>query len=345
MQTCRLALVGFGNVGQGLAQILRDQGDFFGRKFGVQFLLAGISDQIKGSLYDPQGLSPGALLEAIQQSGNLAAVPAAEKGWDAMTLIDQTEADALVELSYTDLKTGQPALDHIRLALQKGRHVVTSNKGPIALRYPELARLAEEMGVEIGVEGTVLSGTPALHLGRDLLKGAIIHKIQGILNGTTNYILTQMETGASYAEALAGAQTQGYAEADPTGDVEGYDAAAKVAILSNLLMEYPLALEQVERTGITGLTRPDIEGARAAGQRWKLIGTLERAGERIVGSVRPVRLPLSHPLANVTGATNAITYTTEILGQVTLSGPGAGRKETGYAIISDLLSIYRKRNP
>jgi homoserine dehydrogenase len=211
----------------------------------------------------------------------------------------------------------------------------------VALRYAELSELARSRKLQIGVEGTVMSGTPSLHLGMELLAGAGIRRVQGILNGTTNYILTQMENGASYADALAQAQAHGYAEADPTGDVEGFDAAGKVAILSALLMDTPLRLDQVDRTGITAITSLDIEQAKAAGQRWKLIGSLEKGQAGISASVKPVRLPLEHPLANVNGATNAITYTTDLLGDVTLIGPGAGRLETGYALICDLLSIYR----
>ena len=245
-----------------------------------------------------------------------------------------------MEVSYTNLETGQPAIDHLRAALENGMHVVTSNKGPIALKYHELSTLAGDRNLKIGVEGTVMSGTPALHLGMDLLAGAGVRRVQGILNGTTNYILTQMENGASYAEALAEAQQRGYAEVDPTSDVEGFDAAGKVAILSALLMETPLALNQIDRTGITEITSADVAKAKTEGLRFKLIGSLEKRPEGVMASVKPVRLPLTHPLASVSGATNAITYTTDLLGEVTLIGPGAGRLETGFALACDLLGIY-----
>lgn len=343
MRTYRLALIGFGNVGQGLAQILQERGDMLAQRFGARFQIVAISDLLKGSLYDPDGLDPAKLLDAVRASGDLAAVAAPNRGWDALRTITDTNADAVIEISYTDLKTGQPALSHLRLALENGKHVVTTNKGPIALHFPELAELARSHDVEIGVEGTVLSGTPALRLGQDLLAGAGIRKVQGILNGTTNYILTQMEAGATYAAALADAQARGYAEADPTGDVEGYDAAGKVVILANLLLDLPLMMADVEREGITRLTPDDIAAARAAGERWKLIGSVEPVDDGFRASVRPTRVPLDHPLAAISGATNAITYTTDLLGDVTLVGPGAGRMETGYALIGDLLAIHRKR--
>ena len=343
MHTYRLAIIGFGNVGQGFAQILRDQGEDFTQQFGVRFQIVAVSDLLKGSVHDPRGIDPAALLDSIAASGTLERVPAPDRAWDALETIERSHADAIIELSYTDFKTGEPAITHLRRALELGKHVVTSNKGPIALKYPELKALAEKNGVEIGAEGTVMSGTPSLRMAQELLAAARIRKIQGIVNGTTNYILTQMEAGASYAAALADAQAQGYAEADPTGDVEGYDAAGKVVIMANLLMGQALTLADVDRQGITGLTPDDMARAKAAGERWKLIGRVESSGNQVVASVKPTRLPITHPLASVGGATNAITFTTDLLGDVTLVGPGAGRIETGYAIVGDLLAIHRKR--
>jgi homoserine dehydrogenase len=341
MKTCKLALIGFGNVGQGFAQILRDQQETISA-LGLNCLIVAVSDLHKGSIYQPQGFSPADLLQAVKEGSSLENLPAQARGWSAEETIRQSGADVLVELSYTDLQTGEPATGHVRLALQEGMHVITTNKGPVALHYPALQALAQQKGLKLGIEGTVMSGTPSMQLGGELLAGAGVFKIQGILNGTTNYILSQMETGAPYAEALAGAQQKGYAEADPTGDVEGYDAAGKVVILANVLMGASLTLSQIQREGITRLTPADIQSAQAAGERWKLIASLEKtpAGE-ILASVRPTRLPQAHPLASVGGATNAITFSTALLGDVTLIGPGAGRLATGYAILSDLLAIYR----
>ena len=346
MKRYRLAMIGFGNVGQGLAQILRERGAALAQAQGAAFQIVAVSDLLKGSLYDPEGLDPAALLAAVQDAPQgekpLQRVAAPHQDWDALRTIDESNADIILEMSYTDLQTGEPALTHIRRALKNGRHVVTTNKGPTALYFPELKRLAEENDVELGVEGTVMSGTPALRLGMELLSGAGIHRVQGILNGTTNYILTQMEAGAAYEEALAEAQAKGYAEADPSGDVEGHDAAGKVVILANLLLDLPLTMSDVACEGITGLAPEDIRAARNAGERWKLIGMVQRDEQGHSASVRPTRLPISHPLASVSGATNAITYSTDLLGEVTLVGPGAGRVETGYALLGDMLGIHRR---
>ena len=341
MDTFRLALIGFGNVGQGFAQILADHGDEIARENHLALQIVAVSDLLKGSLYDPNGLDPKALLDAVHKTNRLDDVPAPFHGRDAIATISDCNADVVIELSYTDLKTGEPAYTHLRTAIEHGKHVVMTNKGPAALHFPELKALADAHAVQIGLEGTVMSGTPTLRLGSELLASAGINRIQGIINGTTNYILTQMENGASYPIALAGAQEKGYAEADPTGDVEGFDAAGKVVILANLLMGASLSMADVDRTGITGLTPEDIAAAKQAGERWKLIGKVEQVDGKVCASVRPTRLPLSHPLASVSGATNAVTFSTTLLGDVTLIGPGAGRLETGYAILSDLLAIHR----
>jgi homoserine dehydrogenase len=344
MKNYRLALIGFGNVNQGLAEILRDQEKFLAEAYGISFTIVGVSALSKGSIYQPDGFQASELLEAVQRDGNLERVAAAQRGWDALTLIARSNAEIVVEASYTDLQTGQPAISYVRGALETGKHVVTSNKGPVALCYPELAELARQKSRYFGVEGSVMSGTPVIHLGYEVLKSAIITKVEGILNGTTNYILTHMEQGIPYQDALAEAQRQGYAEADPTGDVEGYDAAGKVVILSQILFDRPITMGEVERTGISQLTLDDITQARQAGERWKLIASLEEKDGKLKAKVSPTRLPLFHPLAGVSGTTNAITFDTQILGQVTLIGPGAGRQQTGYALLSDLLAIHKSQS-
>ena len=337
----RLGLIGFGNVGQGLAQILNESHAEYADTHGLDIKIVAIADALKGSVYDPAGLDAGLLLDKIARDGNLKGFPGEKPGWDALTMIRQSNADVIVEMSYTDLKTGQPATDHLTEALKLKKHVVTTNKGPVALHFAELQALAAANGVQIGVEGTVMSGTPALILARESLAPAHIRCIMGIFNGTTNYILTQMETGMSYADALAAAQKLGYAEADPTGDVEGFDAAGKVVILAQLLMNTHITMNEVDRSGITALTVKDINDAKAAGERWKLIGSLEFTAGKLAASVKLQRLPISHPLAGVSGATNAIHFSTDYLGEVTLIGPGAGRLPTGYAVLEDILAIYR----
>jgi homoserine dehydrogenase len=341
----KLTLIGFGTVGQGLAEILAEKGDWLASTYGLQPRIVAVADSLKGSLYQPEGLNLPALLAAARHETGLASYPEGpglQRGWDSLTSIRQAGAEVLVEVAYTNLQTGQPALDHLRTALGLGQHVVTTNKGPIALAYEELQALAAQKGCYLGFEGTVMSGTPAIRLAQEALAGCQITEIKGILNGTTNYILSQMEQGQSYAEALKQAQALGYAEADPTGDVEGFDTMGKLMILARALMGVALTPEQVDRQGISHLSSSDVQVAASSGERWKLIGHLQRVGGGVRASVKPSRLSQSHPLAAVHGATNAISYTTDFLGDVTLVGVGAGRRETGFALLSDLLAIHRR---
>ena len=337
--TYRLALIGFGAVGQGLAQILRYHSDWLARRYGVGLRITAVCTRSRGNLYDPNGLDPAILLEEVARVGHLRDLPALTDR-DVFDIIERAEADVLVEVSPTNLETAEPATSYIQAAIARGMHVVTANKGPIALRFADLRRQAMDAGVYLGFEGTVMSGTPALRLAWSDLAGCEVIELSGIVNGTTNYILTQMEQGKSYADALAEAQTLGYAEADPAGDVEGHDAAAKALILANIVMDAPLGMSDVDRTGITGLTRDMIEAAVASGDRWKLLARVWREGEQVRASVLPTRLPLSHPLASVGGVTNAITFTTDLLGDITLIGPGAGGVATGFAVLSDILAMH-----
>jgi homoserine dehydrogenase len=342
----KLALIGFGVVGQGLAEILRDKGAELRQQYGFDGQIVAVTDMHKGSVYHPDGLNIDALLAAVKDGGKLDAYPNADglvRGLDSLATIRQSNADAIVEITYTDIKTGQPALDHCRAALEAGKHIATTNKGPIALAYRELSALAKFKGLHIGFEGTVMSGTPALLLGINALAGCTISEVRGIFNGTTNYILTQMESGKPYSSALEEAQELGYAEADPTADVEGFDTMGKVLILANTVMGAELSAEQVSRKGITAISLDDMAAAKANGARYKLIGSAKREGDGIVASVQPVRIPLNNPLAGVSGASNAITYVTDLLGEVTLVGPGAGRAATGFALLLDLLAIHRKQ--
>jgi len=334
-----LALIGFGNVGQGLAEILSQKAPLLREKFNADIRIVAICDLYKGSIADPEGFDPAALLRHINEMGDLKEFPAPDRGWDASETIEKSGANVLVELSFTDLKTGEPALSHMVPALESGMNVSTTHQGPAALHFPKLLELSKAHGGEIGVEGTVMSGTPTLALGMNMLAAAGVTRIQGILNGTSNYILDEMESGADYADALKDAQAKGYAEADPTGDVDGHDAAAKVVILGNLVMGQSMTMKDVDCTGISGVTSSQIRSAQAENQRWKLIGTLESVDGQVKGSVKPAKLDASHPLYGIGGATNAITYSTDLLGDITLIGPGAGRIETGYAIIDDILSF------
>ncbi len=341
----KLAIIGFGNVGQGLAQILEDKNSFYNQTFNTNFSIVAISDLYKGSIYNPQGLDNKTLLQTVNNGESLESIDAPNKGWDALTTITQSNADIVIELAFTDLKTGEPALSHMTAAFESGKHFVTTNKGPVALHYKILKTLSEKHDLMAGIEGTVMSGTPTLHLGKESLMAANIQSIEGILNGTTNYMLMRMEAGLDYDSALKEAQEKGYAEADPTGDVDGFDASAKVVILANLLMGAELTMDDIDRTGMSTLSIGDIEQASKIDQKWKVLGHVEKNTDGSFEAwVKPVQIASSHPLASVSGATNAVTFSTELMGDVTLIGAGAGRIETGYAVVEDLINIAKKIN-
>jgi len=340
----KIALIGFGTVGQGLCEILLSKEDYLKSKYGFEASIVAISDVIKGAVYCADGLDIQQCLDLAQSGKSLEKYNGdCEKGWDSLRTIKGTNADIICELAFTDVKIGEPAITHCKAAFKNGKHIVTSNKGPASLQYATLQKLAEQNNVQFMIEGTVMSGTPVINLANGPLAGCEITAIKGILNGTTNYMLSEMENGMTYDEVLKKAQELGYAEADPTGDVEGFDAMAKVIILSNVLMNNEISANDVDREGITKITPEMIAGAKNENARWKLISTIEKHGNQVKATVNPEKLPITNPLASVMGAANALTFTTDLLGDVTIIGAGAGKIETGYSILTDILEIHQQQ--
>ncbi len=338
----KLLFIGFGTVGQGLAELILEKEAQLLKDFGFKYSVVGISDELKGSLLKKDGLDLRQALEKTKAGEKISDDSADSFDGDALEMIRQANADVMLEATYTDIRTGEPAVSHVRKALEQGQHVVTTNKGPVALFYKDLAELAQKKKKKFLFEGTVMSGTPVLNFIRETLAGSEVQEIKGILNGTTNYILTRMEEGLSYEEALNKAQELGYAEALPDADVLGWDALAKVTILAKVVFgakgqpfDYPCE-------GITGITASAIADARNRGKRFKLIGKVWREGNYVKASVGPEEIDLVHPLAGVMGATNALTVSTDTLGDVTVVGPGAGKKETGFSMLIDLIAIGKE---
>lgn len=335
----KILLIGFGVVGQGFVELLQEKAQELAQRYHLRPVVVGVATRSQGTLYHPKGLNLTQLLEAAAQGGlsHYPAGPGVQNGQDIKAWIQSSDADVLIEASATNLETGQPALDYCMAAFEAGMHVILANKGPVALAYDELVAATSLSKRMLRFEATVMAGTPSLALALDALAGSTVLEARGILNGTTNYILTQMHQGKPYPEALAEAQRLGYAETDPRGDVEGWDAAGKLLILAATVFGTPLTMQDLEVTGITGITTQDITDAKNAGECYKLIAQITPQG----GSVKPVRLPLSDPLASVSDALNAVTFRTDVLGDVTLIGPGAGRRQTGFALLADLLAIHR----
>jgi homoserine dehydrogenase len=332
-----IALAGCGNVGTALLEILHGKQGELKDKYGFDFRVTMITDLMKGTIIDPEGLDLEKVIKAIQTKHSFEAFPQAAGPFGE--LLEKSHATMLAEATPTNLKTGEPGLTHIREALSRGISVTTTNKGPIAVAFDELNKIAKEHNAKLRYEGVVMSGTPLLHMLQEGMAGAAVEKIEGILNGTTNFILTKMEGGSTYAQALEEAISLGYAEADPSGDVDGWDAAVKVAILAKIIFGKDIPVSEVERQGITRITPDKIKEARDAGFSIKLIAGITILPQGPYLYVTPKEIPFSHPLASIGGATNAVTITTDNLGEVTLIGPGAGRRETGQALLGDLISM------
>jgi homoserine dehydrogenase len=315
----KVGLAGLGTVGVSVLRLI--ESDDLGARCGRAVEVVGVCARSKGK---DRGVDLGKLR------------------WfdDPVALARDPGIDVFVELMGGE---GDPAKAAIEAALASGKSVVTANKALLARHGVALAALAEKNGVALNYEAAVGGAIPIVKTLREGLSGSSVTRVYGILNGTCNYILTRMEQEKlSFADCLKDAQRLGYAEADPAGDVEGFDAAGKLVILANTVLGGALGMGDVNRTGITGLTPADINAAKAAGERWKLIARARRTANGVTASVKPERLPLTDPLASVGGVTNAITYETDLLGPVTLVGPGAGRRETGFAILSDLIEIVSR---
>lgn len=336
-----IVLVGFGNVAQGLARIITRKKDDLVRRYGFVPKVNGIVTKTKGIIWDPAGLDLEAVLRSVEERGDFSGVSSSNATLDQ--ILEDYRIGIVVDTTPTNLETGEPGLSVIRRSLQLGKHVISSSKGPVSVALPELMELAVKNGIAYRFEGAVMSGTPAINLAMEAMAGCEVVKVQGIVNGTTNYILSRMEEGLDYLASLKEAQELGYAEADPSGDVDGWDAAVKAQIISTVIMDEPIALSQVKREGISQVSLEDVRSALSRGKRIKLIAQVERKNGFIEASVAPMELPMDHPLAGVMGATNAITYGTDNLKDVTIVGPGAGREETGQAILADLLAIVRER--
>lgn len=336
----RIGLVGCGTVGKGLVALLAEKRAFLKEKFGFEFELCLVSDYARGTLLSANGLDLGAILENLDAKGNLHAMPGVRtEPVPLAELLREMPVAFLCDATPTNYETGQPSKGILETALSCGANAITCSKGGVGLDLEGLCRIASEKGVSLRFESSVLSGTPLISLVRDSLAGCSVRKVEGIVNGTTNYILTEMENGMEYAAALAEAQKLGYAETDPTGDVEGFDAAVKVCIMAQAFFDTHLKMPDVDRRGITEITLKDVSEAKAEGKRIKLIAGVERVDGVVRGYVQPRAIPLAHPLAGVMGVVNAACVTTDNLGDITIIGPGAGARETAQGLLADMLEI------
>lgn len=333
----RITLVGFGNLGQGLAKVLLEKEDYLEKTSGFTPEVVAAVD-IDGAAVDQDGLDLRSLLEYAEENGTIARYPkSGQEDTSALDVIKAVDSDLVVELTPTSIEDGEPGLTHIKEAMKMGKHVVTSNKGPLVVSFQELMELSEQNEVEFRYSATVGGAIPIIGLAQKQLSGDSISEIHGVLNGTTNYILTRMaDEGAPFDVVLREAQELGAAEEDPTLDIEGIDTAAKITILANSLLDRNVKLDDVEVEGITRIGPEVLRLARESGNEVRLVGiassdTLE-VSPRLVSS--------GHPLA-VRGTLNSVTLKTDLAREITISGFGAGPRETSSALLGNIVDVYK----
>ncbi len=336
-----LAMIGLGNVGRALMRLMQRKNDELRDCYNLTWRVAGIGTARHGLAADPAGLDVNAALARVEKGERLDDLNRLPDVRDNISLIRSGTANVLVELSTLNPQTGQPGLDHCRAALDAGLHLVTANKGPLAHAYRELRDRAAAKHLGFLFESTVMDGAPIFGLAREGLQGATLLSFRAILNSTTNFILTQMESGTSFDDAVKQAQKMGVAEANPSNDVDGWDAATKTAVLANVLMDGDLRPTQVDRTCIRGVTVQMLRDAMAQNQRIKLLCRAWREGDRIMTRVAPEAVSVSDPFALVTGTNSILRLTLDTLPGLTILEEDAGAETTAFGVLADLLSIVR----
>ena len=345
IHTYNLCFLGFGNVNRTLVRLLEDRSQELRERYGITYRITGIATHRLGRIADPNGLDLTAVSEAVCGAG----APAREKpGIDLNSSASETapktvrdwlaasRADVLFEATSLNVKDGQPAVDHIRAALEHGAHAITANKGPIVHAYRELRDLAVARGKKFLFESTVMDGVPIFSL-FDQMPAIRLQGFHGILNSTTNVIISEMEQGLTFDEALKKAQALGVAETDATHDIEGWDAAVKTAALITVLMDIPVRIEEIQREGIRDLTPQALRNARRDGWPFKLVCRAQRGAEAITASVRPEQVPLSDPLAWVAGTSSIVYFETDIFPGLAITENNPGLEATAYGMLADFV--------
>ena len=362
MTTFELILIGYGNVARRFESLLEEQREALAHDYGLHVRIVGIATRTHGQRYDAAGLrryvgsgfsrtaNPEAAASGPAKAGPHVPIGPHVRGATLTFLRDALQRSAaaarrrrlvVVETTTLDIERGEPAIAHVRAALAGGAHVVTANKGPVAFAYRALTRAAARADRRFLFEGAVMDGVPIFNLVRETLPAVRVLGFRGIVNSTTNFILTAMEQGQRFEEALTEMQTRGIAEADASLDIDGWDAAAKTAALANVLLNANITPREVDRQGIGPDTGPAARKARAAGQRLKLVVRADRDGRGVTARVAPEHLEGNDPLAGVEGQQNALILRTDVLDEIAIVQRGGGLTQTAYALLSDLVTITR----
>jgi len=342
MKELKLALLGFGNAGRAFGQLLLDKHEEIKTKYDTDVKVVAIATGSRGNLVCPEGIDVAAAIADIEKDGKFAP----ERGLSSLTtmeIVETVDYDVVAEMTPLNIFTGQPATDHIRGAFARKKHAITANKGPIAWHFRHLADMAKEAGVCFFYETTVMDGTPVFNLVEHTLKFAKVTEVSGILNSTTNFILEEMEKGCDYDDIMERGRALGFVEADPAMDIEGYDAAAKITALLNVLMDAGITPDMVDRKGIEDVTYEDIEAAKAEGKVIKLVckGTRDADGT-VHASVQPALVDRTDILATVNSTTSIVSITTDLMKKITVVEHDPEIEQTAYGVFGDLLRVLDK---
>jgi homoserine dehydrogenase len=338
MQNLDLVMIGFGNVGRAFAELLDRKKESIRSTYQVNPRITGILTGHHGGALDPAGINAAQAIELLQNGRSLEALSRRAVPESPAEFIRVSDADVLLENTPVNYASGQPAIDHLREALQNDMHAITANKGPVVYAYHSLTKLAWERERHFFFESTVMDGAPIFSLWRSSLPAARLSSFRGVLNSTTNLILTLMEQGNSFQHAVQTTQDIGIAETDPSGDIDGWDAAIKVAALTTVLMGEPLLPGDVEREGISAITAEGVQKAAKQERRWKLVCEAQRLEQGVRASVKPRVLGPGDPLFNVMGTSSAITFESDVLGALTVLEEDPGPHTTAYGLLADLLN-------
>ena len=338
MKEIKIALIGFGSVGQAFTQLLISKQSFLVRQHQLNVVLTGILTAHHGTVINEGGIDLRAALSLAESDQLLQTLPGDTTSVSGVDFVRICHADIVFENTPVNYDTGEPALSHIKQTLKMGKTAITANKGPIVHGYRELSDLVLTHGGHFLFESTVMDGAPIFSLWREALPGAELESFRGVLNSTTNLILTLMEDGHTFDEAVSHAQSIGIAESDPSGDIEGWDAAVKVAALVTVLMDVPTIPQEIEKEGIGKLTVADVIAAKKDGYRWKLICSAQRDGKKAHASVRLERIDNSDPFYSVMGTSSAVSFSSDVLGDLTIIEENPGPHTTAYGLFADMLN-------
>ncbi|NWG33406.1 MAG: homoserine dehydrogenase [Chloroflexi bacterium] len=340
-----LCFIGFGNVARALVRLLERKRGLLQSQYDATYTVTGIATGTHGFAVDPAGLDVNKALELVENKRSISVLNNDPSPMtDSFAVIRHSSAHVMFETSPVSHHTGQPAVEHVRAALEAGQYVITANKGTVVHGYRELTALAKAKGRKFLFESTVLGGAPLFSVFRETFPLAELHSFRGLLNATTNLVLSRMEAGESFEQAIKYCQSIGIAETDSSADVDGWDAAIKAAALVTVLMGIPLKPQDVERKGIREITPGMIEQAKGSGKRYKLVCSAERVGDSVNARVAPELVDSSSPLYGMMNSSTGVTFRTDVLPDYSITvtereGMTGGPLETAYGLFADFISL------